>query len=259
MTPDRESADPALDAMLRDGATETPPAHIDAAILAAAHRAVASAPRTHARRPWRVWLPLAAAATVAAVVIGLHPVEHQTPEAVPARDTPPAAAPVSGQGDATSAPSNTATPAAAKPQPARARISSPHAESPAFPATAPRDEASAAAAAPPARTESTAASAAPRARTDAPAAPRAATEAAATAREAPRAAPAQRLDEARVSSTQVPRDARIAEAIERMRALRRGGRDAEAAAELERLRQAVSDADARLPPDLRDWALSVRR
>ena len=53
----------------------------------AAHRAVGSAPRTHSRRHWRLWLPLAAA-TVTAVVIGLQGVEREAPEVAPAANVP---------------------------------------------------------------------------------------------------------------------------------------------------------------------------
>jgi hypothetical protein len=72
----RDLADPALAALVREHSSETPPAHVDAAILAAAHRAVDSAPRgAHARatQPWRWWMPLAAAAVIAVVVIGVLP------------------------------------------------------------------------------------------------------------------------------------------------------------------------------------------
>ena len=58
MNPDPGHVDPALDALLRAHSAETPPAEVDATILAAAHRAVRSAPRdaeksVEATRPWR--------------------------------------------------------------------------------------------------------------------------------------------------------------------------------------------------------------
>ena len=58
MNPDPGHVDPALDALLRAHSVETPPAEVDATILAAAHRAVRSAPRdaeksAEATRPWR--------------------------------------------------------------------------------------------------------------------------------------------------------------------------------------------------------------
>ncbi len=240
MTADREPIDPALDAMLRENPAETPPAHVDAAILAAAHRAVASAPRAYSRRHWRVWLPLGAAATVAAVVIGLHPLERQAPQSLPASDVPVTAAAV--QSGATPDRSNAAT-TPVNPQPAAAANAQSHAAmSPARPASAPVRAA-------PRRDEAAAESAAPPARLEAPA----------NARDAPGAASAQRASEAGVTSKQASREVRVGDAIERIRALRRDGREVEAAAALVQLRETVSDADARLPPDLRDWASAVRR
>ena len=231
---DREPIDPALDAMLRDHSAEAPPAHVDAAILAAAHRAVASSPRASSRRHWRLWVPLAAAATVTAVVVGLRPGETPAPEVAPAATVPLQAAP--GPSAATPDESNTAAPTA-KLQ-SRAAVSSP--APPAQSITPPpprRDEAAAGAAAPPARTEVPA-----------------------DLREAPRAAaPEQHAREARVTSAQVSQDARVAETIERIRSLRRDGREADAVAALAHLREMVNDADSRLPPDLRAWASTIRR
>lgn len=74
MNDDRDFADPALDALLAEHSTERPSALVDAAILAAAHRAVDGAPQpapaTHA---WRWWMPLAAAAVVGVIVVGVVP------------------------------------------------------------------------------------------------------------------------------------------------------------------------------------------
>ncbi len=87
--PDHPERDPALDAAWREHSTEMPPSRLDAAILAAAHRAVGSAPqpvvaqdtgtrpddagvRTRAATgPQRWWMPLAAAATIGAVALGI--------------------------------------------------------------------------------------------------------------------------------------------------------------------------------------------
>ena len=197
MTPDREPLDPALGAMLRENLAETPPAHVDAAIMRAAHRAVVSAPRAHSRRPWRLWLPLAAAATVTAVVIGLQSVERQAPEGAPAANVPLKA---STEQSATRS-----------------------------------DESNAAADAPPPQS--------PAAATSAP----------------PAAESARQSDAARVTKAQVSQDPRVKEAIERIRAFRRDGRETEAVAALAQLRATVSDADVRLPPDLRAWASTVPR
>jgi hypothetical protein len=75
--PDIPERDPALDAAWREHSTELPSAALDAAILAAAHRAVGSAPKdaskvaAEATSPQRWWMPLAAAATIGAVALGI--------------------------------------------------------------------------------------------------------------------------------------------------------------------------------------------
>jgi hypothetical protein len=74
--PDLPERDPALERAWRAQSRETPPAELDRAILAAAHRAVGSGPREaskspEAKQPQRWWMPLAAAATIGAVAIGL--------------------------------------------------------------------------------------------------------------------------------------------------------------------------------------------
>jgi Meckel syndrome type 1 protein len=77
MTDERDIRDPALDALLRAHLHETPPPAVDAAILTAAHRAVESTPRVRTARAtqaWRWWMPLAAAAVIGVVVVGIMPV-----------------------------------------------------------------------------------------------------------------------------------------------------------------------------------------
>ena len=74
--PDSPERDPALERAWRAHSREGPPAELDRAILAAAHRAVGSgpaeaAPAREANRPQRWWMPLAAAATIGAVAVGL--------------------------------------------------------------------------------------------------------------------------------------------------------------------------------------------
>jgi len=66
-------ADPAFDAAWRAASSEAPPPALDAAILAAARRAVDAGPqRTRdALRPGRWWWPLAAAATIGVLAIGI--------------------------------------------------------------------------------------------------------------------------------------------------------------------------------------------
>ena len=85
MAAERESIDLMLKALMREHSTETPPAHVDAAILAAAHASVASASRDRsaslhdagppalARMAWRWWMPLAAAAVIGVIAIGVIP------------------------------------------------------------------------------------------------------------------------------------------------------------------------------------------
>lgn len=65
--------DPELDKLYRDHAREEPPSALDAKILAAAHQAVASGPRKvgEATRPQRWWMPLAAAAVIGVVAVGI--------------------------------------------------------------------------------------------------------------------------------------------------------------------------------------------
>ena len=197
MTDDRDVDDPALGALLRAHSQETPPPGVDAAILAAAHCAVASAPHAADRAPstpaWRWWMPLAAAATIAVVAIGVLPLAPTD------TDSKRLAAPEKSTADA----------AATSPPPA------PAASSLARPALAP---------AAPSSRESAAAGASVKA--DAP------------------------------SDVGTPHSA---EWIARIRALRDEGRIEEAAQELARFRAAFTDADARLPADLRPWADSLRR
>jgi hypothetical protein len=105
--------DPELQKLYREHSREEPPAALDAAILAAAHRAVASGPRkagAEATRPQRWWMPLAAAATIGAVAIG---VIQQMPResAIDATSVAPATAPV------TAPAAQTPSPPAAPPPP----------------------------------------------------------------------------------------------------------------------------------------------
>ncbi len=75
--PDTPERDPRLAAAWREHSAELPPARLDAAILAAAHRAVGSGPQIAGKRPreatspQRWWMPIAAAATIGAVALGV--------------------------------------------------------------------------------------------------------------------------------------------------------------------------------------------
>ena len=82
-----DERDPTLDKAWRAHSREEPPPALNQAILAAAHRAVASGPQKvvpEATRPPRWWMPLAAAAAIGVVAIGL--VQMSPPEQ-PALDT----------------------------------------------------------------------------------------------------------------------------------------------------------------------------
>ena len=89
--------DPTLDALLRADSAEEPSPDVDAAILAAAHRAIQSGPREAAKpaeatSPWRWWMPFAAAATIGAITIGvlqLTPPEPQSTVTIEDRSEPP--------------------------------------------------------------------------------------------------------------------------------------------------------------------------
>lgn len=77
--PDTPDRDPVLDAAWKAHSTELPPSHVDAAILAAAHREARARPRmlgdddalAEAREPARAWWGLAAAATIGAIAFGI--------------------------------------------------------------------------------------------------------------------------------------------------------------------------------------------
>ncbi|HTQ00537.1 MAG TPA: hypothetical protein VMN56_14520 [Casimicrobiaceae bacterium] len=97
-----DDRDPTLSKAWRAHSREAPPAPLDEKILAAAHRAVASGPRkpgAQATRPQRWWMPLAAAAAIGAVAIGvvqLMPQEQAidtTSVGTPAAPAAPAAPP----------------------------------------------------------------------------------------------------------------------------------------------------------------------
>src|SRR5215471_11029229 len=70
--------DPAVDAAWRDASREEPPGALDEAIRAAARCEVGAAPRRRRDKHW--WYPLAAAATVGVIAIGL--VQLTPPEQV---------------------------------------------------------------------------------------------------------------------------------------------------------------------------------
>jgi len=235
MTTNRDDmTDPVLTQLLREGADESPPAHVDAAILAEARRAVEPARRRRGMSAplWRWLLPLGAAATIAAIVVSVRPLAPTPVEETASDVTVPP-----GQVDqrpsvepATSA--NALRPAPAKRQDAAAKPQESGSANSRSIAIAPER------AVPSEKQEARKATAAT--------APLASTQAAA----APAAAAPQR------ENTAVRADAAhdAAAWIERIRALLRESRRDEAAQELERFRAEFTDADARLPDDLRAFA-----
>ena len=115
--PDTPERDPALARAWQAHSQETPPPELDRRILAAAHRAVGSAPedaaaRAAATRPQRWWMPLAAAATIGVVVIGMLQVAPLDQEAMApvAEIAPPTRGPAPNLADESKARTNTSGP-----------------------------------------------------------------------------------------------------------------------------------------------------
>ena len=123
MSDPRGIRDGAVDRAWRDAMREEPSPQVDDAILAAAHRAAGARPRVEppaeARGPWRWWMPLAAAATIGAVAVGvIQTVPRETVEPTVLSDAPPARRPSSSA--AQSAPPPAAAPAVEAARPAAA-------------------------------------------------------------------------------------------------------------------------------------------
>jgi len=255
MIAERDPIDPKLEALLREHSTDAPSSDIDAAILAAAHRAVQSAPQSavnraaEATRPWRWWMPLAAAATIGAIAIGVlqvtpkesdstvtvvsdtPPVIRSKPEQV--QPSAPAASVGKDNGEAPRAPSEAPR--------AKVRVDRP----PPSPAPAQKMEAERGASAEPF----------PSRERDAV---EQANAAGAMARsEAPRAtAPALAKQSVAAADAQATSPEQW---IARIRALLADGKTQYADQELIAFRAAYPDADARLPAELRAWAATVKR
>jgi hypothetical protein len=247
-TPDpREPArisDPRVDVAWRRLSAEEPPASLDAAILAAARREVGAKPqRTDAREALaarRHWWPLAAAATVAAIAVGVLQL------------TPPdrLGAPVSETTNATDMPMPRPPATALEPFPAAPPAPAKEVASPPPSAVDGRAER-----APPGSAPIAGAAAS---RPSAPAAngmPQRALEGP-SARPAPLAKTAAgrtgnaSADEARANDRgPLP----VSDWIALIRRLRDEGKSADAARELAAFRAAHADHANLLPPDLRDW------
>ena len=269
MIADGDPIDPKLEALLREHSTDAPSSDIDAAILAAAHRAVQSAPQSavnraaEATRPWRWWMPLAAAATIGAIAIGVLQVTPKESDstATVVSDTPPAirskpeqvqpSAPAASVGkdngeaprvasEAPRAPSEAPRAPSEAPR-AKVRVDRP----PPSPAPAQKMEAERGASAEPF----------PSRERDAV---EQANAAGAMARsEAPRAtAPALAKQSVAAADAQATSPEQW---IARIRALLADGKTQYAEQELIAFRAAYPDADARLPAELRAWAAAVKR
>ncbi len=276
--PDNPERDARINALWREHSTQLPSAALDAAILAAAHRAVDSQPMGSvpqdgdgnarniatpvraATRPQRWWMPLAAAATIGAIAIGvLQTVPQEQPDMAPAATitrpaptlippqemsafVPAVPAPALPHAEADTAPPKTlgrlAATTHAAPQPFPAEKKNEAAD--AMTAQAPR-----APAMDDARQRSTVAQ-------DSPARDE-------VARGAPMASGAAVLAKSRASAESAPMKAVDVDAtIMRIRKLHDDGKLGEAAKELLALRAVIPDADARLPPELRAWAATVK-
>lgn len=263
----RELRDPALDAFLGEHSTETPPAHIDAAILAAAHRAVDSSPHpARATQAWRWWMPLAAAAVIGAIVVGIMPLAPTLRDESSAivSDAPPTAPRETTASDSAAvAPSSRPLPAATTPPRAAARDG---ASAGALAKVAPSPEASAGAPAmvapSPTVAQKTVTTLAPfppapplkaRVSADQPA------SAASVNANASPPAPSRAWDPAHRKKQAGSAKRSDVAWFTQIRNLRAQGKVSEAAQALVRFREAFPDADERLPPDLRRWAASVPR
>ena len=310
MNAEREFTDPALDALLREHSTQTPPAAVDAAILAAAHRAVGSAPHAAlATRAWRWWMPIAAAAVIGVIVIGVLPlaptiVEETAPVVSDSPASGPRPQPRSDASSTIATPDDKAAAGAVLPraEPPRQEVEPPRTAAkrergnaaPPGPHTTAADarkdgapiseapaknagrelplERKAPAAPPPAemrKEQAGALGAAPQAGALRASPPAAAPMSPGTSASPQLASP----PETSAQQDALSRDKRddfgtrphtADEWIARIRTLRREGRLPEAIRELAGFRAAFTEADALLPPDLREWAnaltgASVRR
>ena len=304
--PDIPENDSRLSAAWREHSTEMPPAQLDVAILAAAHRAVGSAPRSTGKKaaeagvearaatgPQRWWMPLAAAATIGAIALGILQTAPQetrvtassvsdTPARPSQSATPLPAAPTdklatldkqempqTAVGSLTAA--APAKRSASFPEKPSARVVSPQVRDNAVPP--PAQVASAPEPFPAQKKSESAESADAKDRAPAaamPAAPPIVAQQSELARTYARqrnevvGAPGNAPAIAAMAKTTARADAAAAPAVDidawiiRIRKLHDDGRLAEAAKELIALRAAIPDADGRLPPELRAWAGTVK-
>jgi len=215
--------DAALERAWRGGSAEQPSARLDAAILAAAHKAVADRNRIPAATPARVaprqrlsrWAPMAAAAAVAGLAFMLVQTLPRDPERAPApaaQESAKAAAPASAQTPAPAQPASAERPSVAPPRSSRT-----------VGTAAPEQDSAQGLAAAPATVP------------------------------APPAARNQAAEAAVADQVAV-----VDEWAQRITALHAAGDIAAAEDTLRAFRAAVPDADRYLPESLREWAALVR-
>jgi len=261
MTPkpdDRSTlVDPRVGDAWREASSEEPSASVDDAILAAARREVSARPETLAawearevRASRRRWWPLAAAATVAAIAVGVlqltppDKVANPVTETTTVTDVPsPSAKPDTVTAASVSEPAAPASPPSASPPSAP--------KPPAAPALALTPDPFPAATRPEA--ESVARGAQVAASPPIPA-QRAPTASPAPAPPLAKMAAASAADSASAEArTKDRKPLPVADWIELIRRLRAEGKTDEAAKELAAFRVAYPDHEKLLPPDLRDW------
>lgn len=286
--PSDTAQDPILAAAWRTQPRESPSPALDAAILAAAHRAVGSAPHpagSEALRPPRWWLPFAATAVIGVVAVGLVQLASRdvldvaTPPAAP--QPVPAAAPIPAPVGAVPSPPPAAVAPAAAPAAGLAAPPVPAAPPPSTDARSTRSDAtttpratidtgagSALRAEPSGRMSAPAEKA--RSEAVAPAPPPPAPTSTEASESAPAAAPLpaapmMQRDDASAGAAplakRTPSTLTRSEAIDltrdpaawitRIGKLHAAGRDAEALAELREFDALVPDARQRLPAELR--------
>ena len=276
-------SDPRVDAAWRALSSEEPPKSLDAAIMAAARREVGAGPQKIATREAiadrRRWWPLAAAATIAAIAVGV--LQLTTPDQIgaPASDkTVVSDVPTPASRPAPEMPTTPSRPEEPKPEAGNAlraeqaptRADSPRRQAPAPESRAPAKrelaagDTSAMAEPFPAAPTQPAVAAAPVGILASPAPPPASApllsaqraQESASAQPAPLAKMAAgrtadaRADEARVRDRgPLP----VVEWIALIRRLRDEGKSADAAKELAAFRVAHADHEKLLPSDVRDW------
>jgi hypothetical protein len=291
--PDLSDRDPRFDAAWRSVSSEAPPAALDTAILAAAHREAGARPQRvddhvrEATRPERWWFPLAAAATIGAIALGLLQIVGTDPITMVVSDMPPGTTPVAREAAAKPSPApaaaidaNPATeiiaPLPTAPGPSRAqraerarsepKVARSESVAPEAPTSVTDSAASTpgTGASPPREALRTEIPTAVGRAAGAPA-PRAAMpprspEPAALMGAAKLAAPA--IDRATMDTARDRRDAGtalpVAEWIALIRKLRDEGRDDEAAKELTAFRNLHPDHEQLLPSDLSRWQLGAK-